>query len=44
MKLKIKYCLYVRPNKDGEYDEFVAKRLIAAGLAVEDKSKSEKKK
>ena len=42
MKLKLKYPVFVRPDKNGEYNNATAQRLIAAGLAVEIKPGREK--
>lgn len=44
MKLIAKFYLSVKPDKNGEYPEQLAKTLIAAGLAVEDTNKQEKSK
>jgi len=46
MKLKPRYALTVRPDKDGEYPDDIARRLIAAGLAdpITEKPKRKEKR
>jgi hypothetical protein len=44
MKLKFKTFINVKPDKNGEYPEAVARRLIASGVAIEDKKENRKSK